>query len=203
MKVLKFGGSSVANSQNISKVVKIVSNTASKEKIIVVVSAFGKTTNKLIASANKAANNEGSYIDFFKEVKQLHSEVIYDLVNNTAQNKIQQKVDALFNELQTLLEGCFLLKEVTPKAMASISSFGELLSSYIISEIAKNTLNATYKDSRELVITSNIFDKAQVNFDLTNKNCQDFFTNNSYQVTVLPGYIAKSENGLTTTLGGT
>ncbi len=201
MKILKFGGSSVANSQNISKVIQIVSNIAATEKIAVVVSAFGKTTNKLIASANNAANNERNYIHFFEEVKQHHFEVISDLINKAAQDKVKQKVDTLFNQLQTLLEGCYLLKEITPKTMATVSGFGELLSSYIISEVAKNNLNATYKDSRELILTSNTFDKAQVNFKTTNKNCQDYFNQNPYQVTVLPGFIAKSENGLTTTLG--
>ncbi|OCK42546.1 bifunctional aspartate kinase/homoserine dehydrogenase I [Tenacibaculum soleae] len=201
MKVLKFGGSSVANSTNISKVVQIITNNCNNKKIIVVVSAFGKTTNKLIASANKAAANDKSYFLSFNEVKQLHFRVIDDLVAKNQQSKVHQKVNDLFNELQTLLEGCFLLKEVTPKTMATVSSFGELLSSYIISEIAKNTLNATYKDSRELITTSAIFNKAQVNFEVTNKNCQDFFKQNTYQVVVLPGFIAKSENKLTTTLG--
>lgn len=201
MKVLKFGGSSVANSTNISKVVQIITNNCNNKKIIVVVSAFGKTTNKLIASANKAAANDKNYFLSFNEVKQLHFRVIDDLVAKNQQSKVHQKVNDLFNELQTLLEGCFLLKEVTPKTMATVSSFGELLSSYIISEIAKNTLNATYKDSRELITTSAIFNKAQVNFEVTNKNCQDFFKQNTYQVVVLPGFIAKSENKLTTTLG--
>ncbi|PKH51532.1 bifunctional aspartate kinase/homoserine dehydrogenase I [Tenacibaculum sp. Bg11-29] len=201
MKILKFGGSSVANSQNITKVVQIVSNTAAKEKVAVVVSAFGKTTNKLIASANKAANNEANYIELFKEVKQHHTQVVTDLVNKNAQDEVLHKVNTLFSQLQTLLEGCFLLKEVTPKTMAAISGFGELLSSYIISEVAKNDLDATYKDSRELISTSNVFDKAQVNFKLTNKNSQEYFNQNPHQITVLPGFIAKSENGLSTTLG--
>ncbi|WBX75118.1 bifunctional aspartate kinase/homoserine dehydrogenase I [Tenacibaculum ovolyticum] len=201
MKVLKFGGSSVANSQNITKVVQIASNAAIKEKVAIVVSAFGKTTNKLIASANKAANNEANYTNLFKEVKQHHLQVINDLVNKNAQDEVSQKVNTLFSQLQTLLEGCFLLKEVTPKTMAAISGFGELLSSYIISEVAKNNLDATYKDSRELISTSNVFDKAQVNFKLTNKNIQEYFNQNLHQITVLPGFIAKAENGLSTTLG--
>lgn len=201
MKVLKFGGSSVANSETISKVVKIVANASAKEKIAVVVSAFGKTTNKLIASANKAANNDVNYTILFKEVAQHHAEVISDLVKKDAQSEVQEHVNTLFNQLQTLLEGCFLLSEVTPKTMATISGFGERLSSYIISEVAKNTLNANYKDSRELIITSNVFDKAQVNFAVTNKKCQNYFNQNKYQVTVLPGFIAKTENGLPTTLG--
>ncbi|WP_028889275.1 bifunctional aspartate kinase/homoserine dehydrogenase I [Tenacibaculum ovolyticum] len=201
MKVLKFGGSSVANSQNITKVVQIASNAAIKEKVAIVVSAFGKTTNKLIASANKAANNEVNYTNLFKEVKQHHLQVVNDLVNKNTQDEVSQKVNTLFSQLQTLLEGCFLLKEVTPKTMAAISGFGELLSSYIISEVAKNNLDATYKDSRELISTSNVFDKAQVNFKLTNKNIQEYFNQNLHQITVLPGFIAKAENGLSTTLG--
>ncbi|WP_233897173.1 bifunctional aspartate kinase/homoserine dehydrogenase I [Tenacibaculum piscium] len=201
MKILKFGGSSVANSENIQKVIQIVSAASAKDKVAVVVSAFGKTTNKLIAAANKAANNDPSYIVLFNEVTEHHTQVISDLIFKEKQSEVQEKVNTLFNQLQTLLEGCFLLSEVTPKTMATISGFGERLSSYIISEVAKNTLNASYKDSRELIITSNVFDKAQVNFAITNKNCQDFFKNNPHQVTVLPGFIAKSENGLTTTLG--
>ncbi|MCD8443651.1 bifunctional aspartate kinase/homoserine dehydrogenase I [Tenacibaculum finnmarkense] len=201
MKILKFGGSSVASSQNIQKVIQIVSAASAKEKVAVVVSAFGKTTNKLIAAANKAANNDRSYMVLFNEVTEHHAQVISDLIFKEKQAEVQEKVTVLFGQLNTLLEGCFLLKEATPKAMARISGFGELVSSYIISEVAKNTLNATYKDSRELIITSNIFDKAQVKFTLTNKNCQEYFQNNTHQVTLLPGFIAKSENGLTTTLG--
>ncbi|MBE7633795.1 bifunctional aspartate kinase/homoserine dehydrogenase I [Tenacibaculum finnmarkense genomovar ulcerans] len=201
MKILKFGGSSVASSQNIQKVIQIVSAASAKEKVAVVVSAFGKTTNKLIAAANKAANNDRSYMVLFNEVTEHHAQVISDLIFKEKQAEVQEKVTILFGQLNTLLEGCFLLKEATPKAMARISGFGELVSSYIISEVAKNTLNATYKDSRELIITSNIFDKAQVKFTLTNKNCQEYFQNNTHQVTLLPGFIAKSENGLTTTLG--
>ncbi|MCG8812754.1 bifunctional aspartate kinase/homoserine dehydrogenase I [Tenacibaculum finnmarkense] len=201
MKILKFGGSSVASSQNIQKVIQIVSAASAKEKVAVVVSAFGKTTNKLIAAANKAANNDRSYMVLFNEVTEHHAQVISDLIFKEKQAEVQEKVTVLFGQLNTLLEGCFLLKEATPKAMARISGFGELISSYIISEVAKNTLNATYKDSRELITTSNIFDKAQVKFTLTNKNCQEYFQNNTHQVTLLPGFIAKSENGLTTTLG--
>ncbi|CAM1371737.1 bifunctional aspartate kinase/homoserine dehydrogenase I [Tenacibaculum xiamenense] len=201
MKVLKFGGSSVANSQNISKVVQIVSNTAANTKVAVVVSAFGKTTNKLIASANYAAENQPNYLDLFNEVKDHHFQVINDLINSNQKETVETRVENLFEQLKTLLEGCFLLKEITPKTMAAISGFGELLSSFIISEVAKQNLNTTYKDSREIILASNVFDKAQVNFKVTNKNCQDFFKDNGHQVTLLPGFIAKTETGFSTTLG--
>ncbi len=201
MKVLKFGGSSVANSSNIHKVVDIVSQIAKEEKALVVVSAFGKTTNKLIAAAKAASTNENNYTDLFNEVKKDHFQVIDDLLKNNRNETVKEQVTTLFNQLYTLLEGCFLLKEVTPKTMAIISGFGELLSSYIISEVAKENMDASYKDSRELIVTSNVFDKAQVNFKITNKNIVDFFKSHTPQVTVLPGFIAKAENGLSTTLG--
>ena len=201
MKILKFGGSSVANSQNISKVVQIIHNAASETKVAVVVSAFGKTTNKLISSANNAANNKPNYLELYKEVKQHHFQVIQELVPENKQTSVRNTVKNMFSQLKTLLEGCYLLKDITPKTMATVSGFGELLSSYIISEVVKQNVNTAYKDSREIITTSNVFDKAQVNFEITNKNCRDFFENNTHQVTLLPGFIARSESGLSTTLG--
>lgn len=201
MKILKFGGSSVANSQNISKVVQIIHNAASETKVAVVVSAFGKTTNKLISSANNAANNKPNYLELYEEVKQHHFQVIQELVPENKQTSVRNTVENMFSQLKTLLEGCYLLKDITPKTMATVSGFGELLSSYIISEVVEQNVNTAYKDSREIITTSNVFDKAQVNFEITNKNCRDFFENNTHQVTLLPGFIARSESGLSTTLG--
>ncbi|APG64441.1 bifunctional aspartate kinase/homoserine dehydrogenase I [Tenacibaculum todarodis] len=201
MKVLKFGGSSVASSQTIQQVLQVVKQTAQKDKVLVVVSAFGKTTNKLIAAAEQAARKDTNYTSLFNEVKQHHLQVIADLIATERQDEVKTKVEKLFSKLEILLQGCFLLEEITPKTLATISGFGELLSSYIISEAAKNEIDAGYKDSRELIITSNSFENAQVNFKLTEKNCQDFFKNNNNQVTLLPGFIANTENGQSTTLG--
>ncbi|MCH3885265.1 bifunctional aspartate kinase/homoserine dehydrogenase I [Tenacibaculum aquimarinum] len=201
MKVLKFGGSSVASSQTIQQVLQVVKQTAENNKVLVVVSAFGKTTNKLIAAAEQAATKDNNYTLLFNEVKQHHLQIITDLIATERQNEVKTKVEKLFSKLEILLQGCFLLEEITPKTLATISGFGELLSSYIISEAAKNELDAGYKDSRELIITSNSFENAQVNFKLTEKNCQDFFKKNNNQVTLLPGFIANTENGQSTTLG--
>lgn len=201
MKVLKFGGSSVANSQNIQRVVQIVQKVAAEEKVAVVVSAFGKTTNNLIAAASLATAQNPDYLDLFDRVSQLHLQVVDDLVAPDRKAETTRIVTQLFQQLKTLLEGCFLLREVTPKTMATISGFGELLSSYIISEVAKNTMDASYKDSRELIVTSNGFEKAQVNFKETNANCVAFFDKHPNRVTVLPGFIAKSSQGTPTTLG--
>lgn len=201
MNVLKFGGSSVANSKNIEKVVQIISNASKNDQLIVVVSAFGKTTNKLIASAQQAADNDKNYLTNFEKVSQLHFEVIEKLVPKKNQKAVKEQVISLFNQLRTLLEGCFLLNEITPKALATISGFGELLSSYIITNIANDKLDAVYKDSRELIITSNDFEKAQVDYELTNTNCKEYFTKNKHRVTILPGFIARTKEGKSTTLG--
>lgn len=201
MNVLKFGGSSVANPQNIEKVVQVIANASVNNQLIVVVSAFGKTTNKLIASAEQAAQNNANYLDNYQEVEQLHFEVIEKLVPENQQEEVKTYIASLLKQLKTLLEGCLLLNEITPKTLATISGFGELLSSYIIASIASGELDVVYKDSRELIITSNAFDKAQVDFQVTNVNCKEYFGNNKHRVTLLPGFIARTKEGKSTTLG--
>ncbi|CAM1365142.1 Aspartate kinase [Tenacibaculum sediminilitoris] len=201
MNVLKFGGSSVANPQNIEKVVQIIANASVNDQLAVVVSAFGKTTNKLIASAEQAAQNDAHYLENYKEVELVHFEVIEKLVPDNQQEEVKTYIASLFKQLKTLLEGCLLLNEITPKTLATISGFGELLSSYIIASIASKQLDVVYKDSRELIITSNTFDKAQVDFQLTNANCKEYFDKNKHQVTLLPGFIARTKEGKSTTLG--
>ncbi|MDY0779399.1 bifunctional aspartate kinase/homoserine dehydrogenase I [Tenacibaculum sp. IB213877] len=199
MKVLKFGGSSVKDANSIQQVLKIIESLSKKEKLAVVVSAFGNTTNQLIKAAQLAEQKSNDYINVVKSIEQHHYQVIKELIHQ--KEEVYKQSEVLFNELKTIYQGCFLLEEVTPKAMALISGFGERISSYIIAEAAKQNLDAVYKDSRELIVTDTNYLKAQVNFELTNKKCQDFFDKNEYQITILPGFIAKSENGQTTTLG--
>jgi aspartokinase/homoserine dehydrogenase 1 len=201
MKVLKFGGSSVASSQSIRKVLEIVKQTSKDHKTIVVVSAFGKTTDKLLKTADNAVQNL-EYKSLLLEVENHHLEVIKELIPVLNQSEVISYVKRLFNHLETLFEGCNLLQELTPKTLATIASFGELLSSYIISKAAKEAnINAAYKDSRELIIASEHFQNGQVNFKLTNNNVVAYFSNSKEQVTVLPGFIAATVSGVTTTLG--
>jgi len=201
MKVLKFGGSSVANSQSIHQVLEIVKQTSKSAKTIVVVSAFGKTTDKLLKTAHNAVHNL-EYKSLLQEAENHHLQVIKELIPVANQSEVISYVKRLFNHLETLFEGCKLLQELTPKTLATIAGFGELLSSYVIAKAAKeNNINAVYKDSKELIVASENFQNAQVNFELTNKNCVSYFTNAQQQVTVLPGFIASTEDGKTTTLG--
>ena len=200
MKVLKFGGSSVANSENIKKVLDIVFNTSKSSKVAVVVSAFGKTTDNLLATANEALKDITGAIEILETIKELHYQVIDDLIS-TNNKEVSKEVTALFNRLLSIYEGVFLLQELSDKTLAKVSSFGEKLSSYIIANAAKELFDATHKKSSQLVITNNDFLHAQVNFKITNTNITSFFEENEHQVTVLGGFISSNIEGETTTLG--
>jgi aspartokinase/homoserine dehydrogenase 1 len=201
MKVLKFGGSSVANSENIKKVINIIIASSKKEKVIVVVSAFGKTTNALIEGAHLAQNKKNDYKAIIQKLEEHHFNVIQELIPTQKQPPIIAHVKELFNQLETIYKGCYLLEELSPKTLATISSFGELLSSSIIAEVSNLELNTNYKDSRDLIVASEMYLDAVVDFPATNKNIKAYFKDATAQVTLLPGFVARTNQGQTTTLG--
>ena len=200
MKVLKFGGSSVANTENIKQVLSIVAKTSKDNKVAVVVSAFGKTTNNLIAGANNSLKDIIKAKEILSAIKEVHNQVIDDLIVKNI-IEVKEEVDYLFDRLTSIYEGIFLLQELSDKTLAKVCSFGERLSSFIIANAAKENLNATHKDSRELISTNNEFLNAQVNFKITDQNISDFFEENKHQVTLLGGFISSNKDKETTTLG--
>ena len=200
MKVLKFGGSSVANSKNIKQVLQIVENASSKEKIAVVVSAFGKTTDQLLLSVNTALKDISSAKEILTSIKELHFSVVDELIHQH-KKEVKEQVSSLFIELKNICEGVYLLQELSAKTLAKVSSFGERLSSYIIANAASESLDAIHKESRELLITNDDYLNAQVNFKQTNTNIVAFFNDNNHQITILGGFISSTIDGETTTLG--
>ncbi|TDE52644.1 bifunctional aspartate kinase/homoserine dehydrogenase I [Flavobacterium sp. GT3P67] len=202
MKVLKFGGTSVANAQNIKLVLDIVINKAKEEKLIVVVSAFSKVTDLLQLASQKAAAGDESFKEILADLEKKHLDALKELIPVSEQSSLLSHIKRIINHLETLLDGCFLLGELSPRTSDTILSFGELLSSYIIAEALKQNLkNSAYKDSRELIKTNNHFGKAVVNFEISNQLIADFFASNENQVVVMPGFIAASLDGINTTLG--
>ena len=202
MKVLKFGGTSVANSQNIKLVLDIVLNKAKQDKIIVVVSAFTKVTDLLVLASQKAASNDESFKEVVGEIEKKHLDAIKELIPVSEQSSALSHIKRIINHLETLLDGCFLLGELSPRTSDTILSFGELLSSYIIAEAFKQQdKNCGYKDSRELIKTNNNFGKAAVNFEITNPLIAEYFASNDAQIVVIPGFISSSLDGIGTTLG--
>ena len=201
MQVLKFGGTSVANSKNIALVKAIVSKSIAN-KTIVIVSALGGVTDLLIDSAALAASQDKEYVGILKKIEERHIKTIRALIPIKQQSAILSKVKSELNTLETLLEGAYLIGEITPKLSDKIVSYGELLSAFIISEyFISEGLNILYKDSRELITTNETYGKASVNFPVTDKKCRAFFKNVSEKIIVLGGFIASSEKGNATTLG--
>jgi aspartokinase/homoserine dehydrogenase 1 len=202
MKVLKFGGTSVANAQNIKLVLDIVINKAKEDKLVVVVSALSKVTDLLQLAATKAASNDESFREILAEIEKKHLDALKELIPVSEQSSLLSHIKRIINHLETLLDGCFLLGELSLRTSDTILSFGELLSSYIIAEALKQKLkNSHYKDSRELIKTNNQFGKATVNFEITNPLIADYFASNDAQVVIMPGFIASSLDGINTTLG--
>ncbi|MEA9412215.1 bifunctional aspartate kinase/homoserine dehydrogenase I [Flavobacterium sp. PL02] len=202
MRILKFGGTSVANAENIKRVLEIVNQKSEQDQLVVVVSALSKVTDLLQAAATKAASNDESFKDILTEIEKKHLDTLKALIPVSEQSSLLSHVKRIINHLETLLDGCFLLGELSNRTSDTILSFGELLSSYIIAEALKQTnKNSGYKDSRELIKTNNHFGKAAVNFEVTNQLIRDYFATNESQIIIMPGFIASSLDGIITTLG--
>jgi aspartokinase/homoserine dehydrogenase 1 len=202
MNVLKFGGTSVANAENIKLVCDIAAEKAAQDRIIVVISAFSGITDHLLTAAKKAASKDKSYKEDLKIIENRHTEAVTDLLAAVNQTALLIEIKNHLYELETLLDGCFLLGELSERTSDSVISFGELLSSCIIAETIKQSFpDSSFKNSRELIKTNNKFGKATVNFELTNSLIWDYFNHSHSRITVIPGFIATSSDGYNTTLG--
>lgn len=201
MKVLKFGGTSVGSSENIKKIINIISSNG-EEKQIIVVSAFAKVTNLLLEAAQLASIKKTAYASVVDEITSIHHQIIYKLLTDKAKNDALRFVNEKLTNLKSVLDSISLISELSPKSEANIVSHGELLSSFIITKaLQENAIEATRKDTRELITTNTNYTNASVNFEISNKNIQKYFKSNEANVTVLPGFIASSEHKDTTVLG--
>lgn len=202
MRVIKFGGTSVARSENIRKVISIIETEAKNEKIIVVVSAMSGTTDLLLDAATLAASGDESYREKLMLVEQRHLDAVRQLLPVTEQSHLLSLVKKACNELEDICNGIFLLKELTARSKDRMMAYGELLSSQIIAEamLAKG-ITVSWKDSRGLIRTNAEFTSATVDFTNTNKSIKKYFEEASGNLFILPGFIASGKNGDTTTLG--
>ncbi len=201
MKVLKFGGTSVGSSKNINNVISILEKYSKSGSVACVVSAVGGITDKLLLAGKKAQNKDDEYLNVFNTIKDIHLNIVTELIPNNNTSVISY-VEEKLSELKNLLDGIFLINELSPKTSDKLVSFGELLSSFIIAETMKSRdISAERKNSQELVITNSNFTKTEVNYNITNKNIVDYFKSANQKITILPGFVSKSVNGEQTTLG--
>jgi aspartokinase/homoserine dehydrogenase 1 len=210
MQVLKFGGTSVASAENISKVVAIVKETIKKDlpgqqtgKTIVVVSALGGITDLLLNAAALAAAGDESYKEKLAVIEHRHLETVKQLMPVAQQSHLLSLVKKSSNEIEDICNGIFLLGELTPRTKDRICSYGELISSQIIAaKFNADGIAATWKDSRELILTNSFFTAAEVNYAETNQRINDYFQSlPTASLFILPGFVATDKNGVTTTLG--
>jgi aspartokinase/homoserine dehydrogenase 1 len=202
MQVIKFGGSSVANAENIKKVMTITREKMEKGSTLVVVSALGGITDLLLMMGSMAASGEEGYKNVLQEVETRHLDVVRGLLPIQQQSATLSLVKQHFNQLEGLCDGVFLLRELSARTKDKMVSFGELLSSLIISaSFQANQVEQHWLDSRELITTDSHFGMAAVNFSLTNFAIQAYLKNHPANLYIAPGFIASDELHQTTTLG--
>lgn len=200
MKVLKFGGSSVATPARIRSVIEIIQPSLSGE-VAVVFSAFGGVTDELIAISQLALDGDEEYRRKADLVEKRHMDAVRELISIQKQGAILAQVKIKMNKLSDVLHGVFLVKERTPRTLDYIMSFGERLSAYIIAEAMRDRgIDAKYLDARHVVCTDGNFGNAKVDFEVTNKKIADHFAT-AHGVQVITGFVGRAETGETTTLG--
>lgn len=201
MKVLKFGGTSVKNAENISKVIDIVRSEIAREEVLVVVSAFGGITNLLIETATKAAAGDESYKVLFNQISDAHAQVIEQMLTGDIRTKCEAYIVEQLSNFKDILHGLFLLRELSIRSLDLVSSFGERLSAYIIAQaFTAKGISAQYLDARDVIKTDKTFGAAKVNFDKTNVLISSKVLKSNI-LWIATGFIASTDDDETITLG--
>ena len=202
MKVLKFGGSSVANAENIEKVIEIVKTEIEKNSCVVILSALQGTTDALIDVGKSAETGGEDFRSKIKQIEDRHLSTAKNLLSENALEEINVFIENRFDELKSICEGVYLLRELSPRTLDRIVSLGEILSTKIVSaKLNSLGIENIWKDSRQLIRTDSNFGFAAVNFERTNSQIKEFFDNSASKLHILPGFIASDGEGITTTLG--
>lgn len=202
MKVLKFGGTSVGTVESINQVIQILQENLNEgRKIAVVFSAMGGVTNRLIEIGKLASASNLEYLELLRTVEERHFAAIRGLIDIKNQSSSIAKIKGLFNDLEDLMRGVSLIKELSARTNDFIVSFGERLSTTIVTEALKNRgVDAEYLDTRKIIKTNDHFGFAEVNFDLTNELIKKHFAQTN-KLQCVTGFISSTIDGVTTTLG--
>jgi aspartate kinase len=203
MIVMKFGGSSVESAAAITRVAGIV-RAREERHPVVVVSAMGKTTNKLLAIAGAAIDGKREeYIRQLHDLRDYHSREARQIVPLSDRADLDRFLDEHFQELTELVKGLAVLGELTPRSIDAISSYGERLSSYIVTLAFRHAgLKTEHVDSRDVVVTDKRHTQAAPNFPETYARLKKTIPPlAAHSVVVMGGFIASTEDGVTTTLG--
>ena len=197
MKVLKFGGTSVGSVESILSLKNIVEHQS--QDVIVVVSALGGITDKLIATSKLAVKGDEAYRGEFEAMVERHHTMIATIITDEEKRtKLLATVDSLFDQLRSIYYGVFLIRDISPKTSAAIVSYGERLSSNIVATLIEG---AEWKDSRSFIKTELKHGKHVLDSELTNRLVREAFCELP-AITVVPGFISSDKySGEVTNLG--
>ena len=197
MKVIKFGGTSVATSSSLKKVFSIIENE--KDSIFVVVSALGDITNILQEFLNSKGKNSTV---FLKQIEERHLEIIHGLSKIENQSPLLSFLKQQLNELETILEAVSTIDEITKKTISKVLSFGEILSSKLIYEILKERGNdISYVDSRKIIFTKYHNDHEIIDEEKTGIAVSNNLDLIETKIILMPGFIATDSNSEISNLG--
>lgn len=200
---MKFGGTSVANADNMSQVVDIVTKAVDRDRTILVVSAISGCTNTLIEIGTLASKRDEGYKTLIDRLQKQHHDIIRELLPREKQEESREVCDSLFDSLRSIAQGVCLLGELSPASLDAIQAFGELWSTKILAtKLATIGIATKWIDSREIIRTYAKGDKNVVDVQKTYSRVNEMVENNPItQLFVLPGFIAADKQGRTTTLG--
>lgn len=199
MKVLKFGGTSVGSVKSILLLQRIVEKEAKKQPIVVVVSALGGITDQLLATSALAKNGDEKWKDSFEEMVDRHHKLVDTIITDPEDREsLFHIIDSLFEQLRSIYFGVFLIRDLSEKTQNAIVSYGERLSSNIVSVLIRGS---KWFDSRNFIKTNRKNGKHTLNSELTNNLVKDTFSTLP-RISLVPGFISMDEHtGETTNLG--
>ena len=199
MKVLKFGGTSVGSVASVLSLKRIVEKEARRQPIVVVVSALGGITDKLISTSLLAKEGNDGWKQSFEEIVSRHHKMIEAIITDPKDREdLFNNVDKLFEQLHSIYFGVYLIHDLSHKTQDAIVSYGERLSSNIVATLVRG---AKWMDSREFIKTTKANGKNKLDSELTYRLVKEIYANLS-RITLVPGFIsADSSTGETTNLG--
>ena len=191
MKVLKFGGTSVGSVKSIESLRKIVEKEAKRQPVIVVVSALGGITDKLIATSKMAEKGDEAWRASYQEIVDRHYKMIDTIItDNTTREQLFATVDTLLEQLKSILFGVFLVHDLSKKSYDAIVSYGERLSSHIVAALIRGSRRL---NSLDFIMTERKDNRQVLDSELTNQLVRSAFTP-LQRITVVPGFISRDRH---------
>ena len=191
MKVMKFGGTSVGSVNSILNLKNIVETTAREENVIVVVSALGGITDRLIKTAELAVNGNEMFKEEFQQIVAKHHELIYSVIDEDKRPALLQDIDKLLNELDNIYHGLALINNITPKSEATIVSYGERLSSRIVTALIDG---AVRYNARKFIKTEVKHGKNILANEESDRLIHETFDNSNDRIIIVPGFISQDKD---------